>query len=221
MKPLHQNINRIYFICCVGRTGSNHLCQMLRSTEAMGWPSEYYNRAGSYDQFRRKWGNVEPDRFFPTLCRRTATPNGVVGIKVAMDAMKLCLATRPWWFDYLDVRYIHLQRQDTLRQAISLYRANGSGIWAGKNDLSRDPPFDANKIRDTQQRIAAVNGKWEQWFKASGIEPLKLWYEELSDRSALAVASHVGVRIDPGKIESKARIMRDDRTEEWLARLTE
>lgn len=219
MEALPQNTNRLYFICCIGRTGSNHLCQMLRSTGVMGYPSEYYNRAGSYDNFRKEWGGVPPANFFAQLCKRTRTANGVVGVKVAMDAMKLCLSTRPWWFDYLDIRYVHLQRRDTLRQAISLYRAYHSGIWSGANDHSKDPPYDAAAIFRTQVRIHSLTDKWKKWFSKSGIEPLPLWYEYLGVDSAVAVGDHLGVTIDPATVKSSAKVMRDDKTEEWVRRL--
>jgi LPS sulfotransferase NodH len=94
---------RSYLICATHRSGSQMLCDLLRSTRVAGWPAEYFlprEEARRYQEEARRRGNVARDgvaRDGPThdgdalridaaylarMLRSRVTRNGVFGMQV-------------------------------------------------------------------------------------------------------------------------------------------
>ena len=213
---------KLYIIATTSRSGSTHLCRMLTSTRRLGEPAEYYNVRVKPE--RMKLWNANSDlEYFQQMLRRTATDNGVCGIKVATLAFEHLRAELGPIFELLRPPYIWLRRRDTLRQAISLYRAQETDVWhwhQGQAKPNAAVPFDADKINGCRKQIEDANNAWANWFAEQEIEPLKLWYEETiaSPRETVeSICRHVGVNdknLPP--IRSDLRVMRDELTESWL-----
>ncbi|MEM6727576.1 MAG: Stf0 family sulfotransferase, partial [Pseudomonadota bacterium] len=125
---------------------------------------------------------------------------------------------------------IHLQRDDTLNQAISLLRAEQTGLWhrnADGSELEREAPrreagYDRAAISAHIDRISQQNREWAAWFKEEGLRPLHLSYEKLSSAPGHELArvfAHIG--LDPAHAENvstQTSRLADDVSANWRAR---
>jgi LPS sulfotransferase NodH len=224
--------SRLYLLCTTSRTGSTHLCRLLAATGRLGSPEEFFNEPQMSQAMRHH--NIPTERDYVThIFNATSTPNGVCGIKLATDAFaRLRHALGEHELQALAPKYIWLRRRDGLRQAISLYRAAASGVWhwpAGKPRPAADVPFDAARIRQCEAQIAAANAEWSQWFTATKITPLELWYENVALSAPAAIraiaryvnAECVSVEHESAETMSPLQVLRDARTEHWVRRLQE
>lgn len=159
--------------------------------------------------------------FFDALVASSRTPNGVSGFKAEPHIYRL--ARR-----YLaPERHLWLRRRDVDAQAVSCHRALATGVWQwldGEPDPRALPAaYDYPRISGHRQWIEARNAEWAQLFAADGITPLPLWYEDLvADPAAVvaAIAGYLGVALDgPPDVATPRRVMRDDVSAEWAARL--
>lgn len=84
--------------------------------------------------------------------------------------------------------YIHLSRQDKLAQAVSLIRAEQSGLWhraADGTERERTAPpqtpiYDAARIAEVLNELQSDDGAWTVFFSTRGITPHRLTYETLT-----------------------------------------
>ncbi len=151
-----------------------------------------------------------------------ATPNGYYGAKVfplQVDGLALSAIRE----GFSDPPLIHLFRQDTLGQAISLTRAAQSGQFFSGSDDGAVPEFDAALILDYLERIVRWNAAWNVYFARAGIEPLRISYEDLMDdpqfqmeRMAKTLGLRGEVRVDPSQLS--LTIQRDATSAEWRER---
>lgn len=127
-------------------------------------------------------------------------------------------------------RFIHLTRGDKLAQAVSLLKAEQSGLWhvgADGSEVERTasaqpPRYDGTAIRQWSETLAGYDTAWTGWFGAEGITPIRLTYEDLS---AAPVATLRGLLDDLGLDPAAAdgvtpglRRMSDDLSQKWIRR---
>jgi len=92
--------------------------------------------------------------------------------------------------------YIHLSRQDKLAQAISLIRAEQSGLWHRAADGTerertappQTPVYDADRISEVLNDLKNDDAAWTAFFSTRGINPLRLTYEMLTATPKEALA---------------------------------
>lgn len=219
--------NKLYFVCVTPRSGSTYFVQLLRSTEVMGTPGEYYNTDGLMQTLMRTL-NVSWDNYFEKIISLRATANGVSGIKVSLSSMWYCLGSMPDWAKWINPRYIMLTRDDVLRQAISTYRAQKSGAWQKYDGYpyKEDEPPDFNEVRIRRliRHINLSNDRWNDWFRENGINPLRMTYEQIcEDPEGMVRKAASFIEVDlPSNLELSCtvEIQRDGLTEEWVQRMT-
>jgi LPS sulfotransferase NodH len=93
------------------------------------------------------------------------------------------------------ILYIHLSREDNLAQAISLVKAEQTGLWHVAPDGTeierlappQEPEYDFARIKREVLELERYDAAWNSWFAAQGIEPLRLGYETLSGNPAAAL----------------------------------
>jgi len=202
-----------YFIVCTSRTGSTYLCHLLESTGVMGKPREYINRK---DEFLADWNCTDAD-YLDEVARRTATPNGVFGVKGNLDAAVTCLEHYG-----RDTQVIWLYRDDTIMQAISIVKAQQTGRWHSfKPETDVQPEYDRIAI---QKQIDIIsNAEWDidEWLPA---ESLLVVYENLcldARREVSRICEFLGVEFTGTLPETRLDIMRDDTSNEWAKRYKE
>ena len=82
-----------------------------------------------------------------------------------------------------EVKYIYLRRRNKVRQGISRVKAMQNGIWRIREGNRQEPVatlhFDYESIADCITWLKRQEKGWERFFKAHGISPLRIEYEEL------------------------------------------
>jgi len=212
---------RGYAICTQPRSGSNLLCQVLSSTDQLGYPLEYFNGPG-----RRALGLPDfpdaPELQIKAILSIGATPNGVYAVKLFASQFA-AFSRRLRWTDLLpNLHFVYLSRDDLLGQAISWARALQTEQYRSTQSVRRVAVYDAGLIRSQLMTIVRERAQWEAFFARTGIEPLRIVYERfLEDRSSYMdrVANLVDVEnpaVDQRRVDLV--IQRDAVTEEWKQR---
>jgi LPS sulfotransferase NodH len=239
-------VHRSYLVCAVPRSGSYLLCEGLRATGVAGRPTEYFS-SGFRAYWAPQWGTPDFPAYLRRVVRTGTTPNGVFGGKThagqfdyfarqASGRMPVPHADRPAllarWFP--DLRYVRLRRRDPVRQAVSYMKAIQTNEWW---DADQAPaPFDAPRsgaerydhllIEASIERLAEEDRRWDRYFATIDVEPLTLYYEDLSrdrDAAVRTVLDYLGLAAPPDRRPPPPSFRRqaDERTERWVARFHE
>lgn len=211
---------KTYAICCTSRSGSTYLCQLLESA-GIGRPDEYFNPTGKPrgEPYWRAVVDAAPgcgrvDYLTQLFDKRTQ--GGFFGVKVStVGAMRFILDREP------KAKIIYLTRRDTLRQAISLYRAEKSNQWESGEPGGCDVPFDGAAIIRCRKRIESANNRWRQYLSGKNFMPIE--YERLRpypQTTILAIANWLGADLDAiPEASATCKIQSDQTTEAWLEKL--
>ena len=212
---------RGYAICTQPRSGSNLLCQVLSSTDQLGYPLEYFNGPGRRDLGLPDFPDA-PKSQIEAVLRLGATPNGVYAVKLFASQFAT-FSRRLRWMELLpNLHFVYLTRDDLLGQAISWARALQTGQYRSTQPAKRVAVYDADLIRSRLMAIARERAQWEAFFARTGIKPIRIVYERfLEDRSSYLdlVANLMDVEnpaVDPRRVD--VAIQRDAVTEEWEQR---
>jgi trehalose 2-sulfotransferase len=167
------------------------------------------------------------------------TDNGVFGTKLMWNQLpdleqhaaalpEYAGATRSELLEGLfgDPSYVWMRRLDTVRQAISLWRALQTRTWRLDNpDADGDCPslhYSFEGIEHLRRRLTADDEAWGRYFPRYGIEPLELYYEtDVKPDPAGAVArvlGHIAVAL-PASWKPEARMVRqsDGLNDAWYS----
>ena len=158
-----------YLVCATERSGSTLLCELLAATGVAGRPEEYFEFLSATGRAR------QPREYFPEdadpsilellapldaplapvphrlrladALERGTTSNGVFGAKMMWAYLPDFLAHGEPEEQLGPLRWVHVERRDTLAQAISLWRAVQTAQWrAGERDAEVEPVFHGRAI---------------------------------------------------------------------------
>ncbi len=229
-----------YLLCAAPRTGSWLLAEALINTGLGGNPQEYF------------WPNDEPtwaERWNVDLGDYAAylqaafgygtTPNGVWGAKLMwgyIDDLSRNLRRLPgcgalpvpdlFVHVFPNLRYVWLRRGDTVRQAVSHWRAIQTNVWAQSTDdapqLGRDPEFRFESIDHLVRENEAHNAAWKQLFKDAGVIPFEVVYETFvahREQTTLDILDYLGITVPSDLVNASPRLRKqaDELSELWVA----
>lgn len=237
-----------YIICATPRTGSTLLCDLLASTGVSGKPDSYF--MGEMDPaWRVDLGMpTSGNRQDPSFCAAelaAATAAGTGGTEIfGLRLMKADLAALCALIDRVhpgldtdrqrlkaafgDVLYIHLSREDKLAQAVSMVKAEQTGLWHAAPDgreIERltppaDPVFDFDRIAAKLADLESHDAAWSEWFQQQGIDPLHIGYESLSKNPAdyvTQICDTLGVQAPtPGTLKPNVGKLADAVSLDWM-----
>jgi LPS sulfotransferase NodH len=224
-----------YLVCATNRSGSNLLCGLLKRTGVAGRPEEYFWR-GFEPDWARSWGASGPVEYVLGAIRE-GTREGVFGAKVMWFHMPNLLAKleavegREGLDDrallegtFPGLRFVWIWREDVVAQAVSFAKAKQTDQWT---DLAPRRPdrvarFDFAEIDRLVGEIEEQNAAWRRWFRANGITPFDVRYEDLvADMEGVTrrLLEFLGVAA-PGDMAIEPRHARqaDSVNAEWAAR---
>ncbi|MCJ2112844.1 Stf0 family sulfotransferase [Methylobacterium sp. E-025] len=213
---------RGYAVCTLPRSGSNHFCDVLSSTGALGHPREYFNG----DARRRYDDPTYPDDPVAQVARiltMGATANGVYALKV-FPGLHDVVAPHLRWMEALpNLAFVRFRRRDVLGQALSWVRASQTGRFRASDAATGEPAYDADAIALRIRQICQRSARWDMFFARTGLPAVEIAYEDLLvDPGAAigAVAHTVGLARAPalGRQPSVFRIQRDALSADWRAR---
>lgn len=239
-----------YIICSTPRTGSTLLCDLLSSTGRAGEPDSFFmqdldpfwsnewglpsgegkgtaHHSGSYLKAAIAAGRGRTQIFGLRLMRRNLND-----LMAMSDQVYPSLASDKERFRAVfgRVLFIHLSRQDKLSQAISMVKAEQTGLWHIAPDGSEverlappsPPEYDFARIRTKLDELEDHDKRWGLWFSEQKIEPLRISYETLSEAPEAVVQTicqRLGVPQPlPGNLVAGVAKLADATSRAWIAR---
>jgi trehalose 2-sulfotransferase len=242
-----------YIIAATPRSGSTLLCDLLSATQIAGRPYSYYRRQDIM-RYARNWRLPSPEAIGEEAFERAylgavreagAAQTGIFGLRlmwptVAELSARLC-AIHPEPIDdaaRLDLAfgkplYIHLSRRDKVAQAVSLLKAEQSGLWhrgVDGTDRERTAPssplvYDAGRLADLVEELETGDTGWHGWFSRFRIEPLRLTYEGLAAAPRTVLTQVLSaLALDPrlaSSVDARTAKLADETSLEWAHRFRE
>ncbi|MEQ1523344.1 MAG: Stf0 family sulfotransferase [Aestuariivirga sp.] len=204
-----------YIICGTPRTGSTLLCNLLAATKRAGNPDSFYGRKfmpAWAEEWRMPDRHTMSERDFNIAYLNAAVAagkgrTGIFGLRLMRENLDELSEILDQVFPQLPsdrarlerafgrILYIHLSRDDKLAQAISLVKAEQTGLWHIAPDGTeierlappKDPEYDFARIKREVLELESYDAAWNSWFEAQDIEPLRIDYETLSANPAAAL----------------------------------
>lgn len=237
-----------YLVCATERSGSTLLCELLAGTGIAGRPEEYFEFLSATGRVRQPREYFPPDadpeilelllpleapvpavpwgRRLGDALERGTTPNGVFGAKMMWAYLPDFLAHGEPEEQLGPLRWVHVERRDTLAQAISLWRAVQTAQWRAEDrDAAVEPVFHAEAIAHLKARLEDHAAAWRRWFAERGIEPLEIVYEAFAEHpqaTICRVLDHIGVPSEGVHVpEPPMRRQADARSQDWVDRFKE
>jgi LPS sulfotransferase NodH len=191
----------------------------------------------------RHWGVSTFPEFLAKVFAEGTTPNGVFGAKVFMakgshrQLVEYLRQSARTDGEHLSTRalleasfpglhHIFITRRNKLRQAVSLWRANETGLWGLVEERSeQEEPcsFDCRKIDHYLQEIVLQEAAWQDYFHEIGVSPCVVVYEDfVRDYEPTIRRCLKSLGLTPGaSLDFSGRKLRrqsDHFSEEWLSR---
>jgi trehalose 2-sulfotransferase len=206
--------------------------------DILGRPSRRVDHA----QLARWRGPAYAD-YLAKILEAGTTPNGVFGAKMMwgyFDDFISHLRQIPLYKDmevhdllstiFPNLQYIWITRHNKERQAVSLWKAIQTQQWreelppSSTNDSllsTRKLVFSFSAIAHLEQQIVTYEMAWQQYFKAGGIQPLIVVYEELLEAYEVTVCKalqYLTITPPENQVFAMPPIQRqaDALSEEWI-----
>ena len=219
-----------YIIAMTPRSGSSHLCDVMKNTKLLGSPGEFLP-AEFIPKILIKAPAKNADDYLVNVLKVLQSLNGVAGVKTSWfqfqqfcNALKNKGAVRSF-------KYIYLVRRDVAAQAVSLYKATESSFFHTNINHSDDVinknrqlDYDYEKIDKWYTHIISQEEGWQKFFLINNIFPLSITYEDIeSDVSGVVkrISAYLGVSQDLASAISSASIFKkigDRKNVEWACR---
>lgn len=239
-----------YIICGTPRTGSTLLCEFLTSTRVAGEPDSFFMR--DVDPiWAAQWGLPPRDgrgtadyalAYLKAAVAAGRGKTGIFGLRLMRENLPDLLTMMEQLHPHIPsdkerlqavfgkVLFIHLSRQDKLSQAISMVKAEQTGLWHVAPDGSEierlappsEPEYDFLRIRAKLDELETFDAKWVSWFSEQKIEPLRIVYETLSeqpDAAIRAICRELGVpEPSPDTLIPGVAKLADAISREWIVK---
>ncbi len=239
-----------YLICATPRSGTTLLCDLLTETGQAGAPHSYYRRqdipwrSEEWGVSRGETGDAtafERD-YLDAVLRVGAGATGVFGLRLMWGTLAELRERLAGLFAgelttaaLLDrafgpLTYVHVFREDRVSQAISLLKAEQSGLWHlaadGTERQRTGPPaqigYDGARLAELVDELERDDAAWTAFFAASGVSPLTVRYEDLAvdpARDVRRVLTALGQTSGlTAPVAQRTARMADQVSEEWRER---
>jgi LPS sulfotransferase NodH len=218
----------------------------LRSTGLPRQPRQYFeepelqdiaDRLAPFDPGRRE----QPGEFqgwFRYALHRGTSRNGVFAAKMMwnyFDDFRERLRELPGLGDltfnqaldqvFPELRIVFVRRRDKVAQAVSLWKAIQTQQWRNEHANNQNPPaaeYDYRALKHLVDELHRWDARWEDWFHATGREPIRVIYEEFTDSRAATVGRVLdALGVDPPEPDGHKGPMKrqaDDLSRDWVSR---
>jgi LPS sulfotransferase NodH len=224
--------------------------ERLRGTGLARQPRQYFEDPSVKDIAERlaptlpghpeQPGEFEP--WFRYVLHRGSTLNGVFGAKMMgnyLDDFRARMMELPdldghSFNERLDavfpkLKIIFMRRRDKVAQAVSLWKAIQTQQWRTESETDAEDEgddtsgaeYDYRAIEYLLNELHRWDARWEDWFHATGREPIRVFYDEFTVSRAATIGRLLdALDIDPPAPKDKKPMQRqaDDRSRDWVAR---
>lgn len=183
----------VLFLCFTNRCGSNYLAQLLATTGAFNEAGEFFNAETVLEHALPRGLRSLPGYF--SLLPDLVTHTGRLAAKASADQLVMLADAGILQALGPRARYLLLERQDRLGQAISRVIASQTGRWTTLHDSNVPDSalrFDRAEIDTERGKIDLGNGGFYLFFAANGIVPIHTTYESILDDPAPAIGAVAG-----------------------------
>lgn len=223
-------ITRGYIIAALPRTGSFLLCEKLAALGSIGYPQEY-GLLEDWATWSDYHGYASHLTYFYDFFRFCSTPNGVFGCKLMWTQfaalrhhIKLYTGIGGQGLEPIEgmtgpLKVVFLDRRDIVMQAISLVRAMETNVWSTHHTLP--PPalvYSRVAINDAIHMIEENRRQWEALFTHHAVDPLRLFYEDITRGEASAIFPFLRVKVPERVHATHLKQQADDYSLAWRDR---
>jgi len=220
--------------------------EALRATGLPRQPRQYFPDAAPAD-ITERLAPTEPGRpeqpgefegWFTYALQRGTSPNGVFGAKMMwnyFDDFRSRVKELPGLGDvtfnqaldtlFPQLRIVFVRRRNKVAQAVSLWKAIQTQQWRNEDEPSRGDPsaeYHYPALKHLVNELHLWDARWEDWFHATGREPIRVIYEEFVDSRAATVGRVLDeLGIDPRQPEGHLGPMKrqaDNLSHDWVSR---
>ena len=124
-----------------------------------------------------------------------------------------------------NLHYIWITRRNKVRQAVSLWKAIQSNIWAWTGDelppVEKEPEFKFEAIDHLVQELVMREEPWQEYFTEAGINPFVVVYEDFVpayDAISSQILEYLGIPASANAMsgERKLKKQADGLSEKWV-----
>lgn len=239
-----------YIVGTTPRSGSTLLCDLLSDTGVAGQPHSYFRRediswwAEQFDVPTADWrdGHEFDQAYLAAVLRQGTGATRVFGLRLMWESVADLSKRLVSFYPNLDSdnarfeaafgtpAYVHLSREDKVAQAVSLLRAEQTGLWHVNADgtererlkAGEAPVYSARDISRLVTELAEHDQCWTRWFHEQNIQPVHITYEELAGEPQATLATVLSaLGMDPAAaeaVEPRTSRLADRESREWATR---
>ena len=219
--------------------------EALRSTGRPRQPRQYFEDPALAD-IAARLAPTDPgtpeqvgdfEGWFRYALQRGTSNNGVFGAKMMwnyFDDFRARVRELPGLHDarfddalsamFPKLRIVFVRRRDKASQAVSLWKAIQTQQWRNEVDQQAETSpaeYDYQALKHLVSELHQWDARWEDWFHATGREPIRVIYEEFVDARAATVGrvlDALGIPPREGGSKGPMRRQADTLSQDWVIR---
>lgn len=226
------------------------MCDLLTDTGVAGRPNSFFRResflewANDFKVSVAKWNDKhEFDRsYLSAVLQQGVDGTSVFGMRLMWESVGDLSKRLEFFYPNLSSDnarfrlafgaplYLHLSREDKVAQAVSLLRAEQTGLWHVFADgtererlkSAQAPVYDASELLKLVSTLKRDDVSWTRWFAQQEVEPIRLTYEALSAKPQVVlktVLSSLGLDPEISRtVEPRTAKLSDSDSCDWVTR---
>jgi ABC-type polysaccharide/polyol phosphate transport system ATPase subunit/LPS sulfotransferase NodH/SAM-dependent methyltransferase len=168
---------RVFIIASTPRVGSSLLTRGLMSIGAIAASTEYFNVVHRAD-FEARWGALSDQDYLENLMRHRTRADGLFSVKAHYNHFALYES----YLESYNLHFISIQRNDTVRQAVSWFKGELTTAWSSERTALKklnESDYNFCAILGKLDEIQRLNDQWEAYFLNNGYTPTRIYYEDI------------------------------------------
>lgn len=177
---------RTFLICFTNRCGSTLICSALSQLGVAGKPNEFKNyeflNSDAVAASVERHGHTSFEAYLRHCAWTHAGDAGAWTLKASPRQLNFLIESGVLARMTSDLTVIHVERTNTIAQAISFVLAAHDGRWTSLHEpeLVADPVLDEAQILRVGRDIQEQNALFRLLFELHGVAPLHLRYEDFA-----------------------------------------